>query len=93
VVDHDVVTGMVTYGDLMRALARDDDLIAADVRRRIGVYAGSRHWRISVTNGEVTLSGDETDPAEKSILERIAESVIGVTAVRFNAPIGVEMKS
>jgi CBS domain-containing protein len=87
VVEHGVVVGMVTFGDLMRALARDDDLIAGDVQRRIGIHAGAGRWRVEVSEGEVTLIGDEPEPAEKGVLERIAESVIGVTGVRFASPV------
>jgi CBS domain-containing protein len=32
------VVGVVTYRDLVHALARDDELIAADVRRRLDLY-------------------------------------------------------
>jgi CBS domain-containing protein len=86
VVERGVVTGVVTFRDLLRALARDDALIAADVRRRIGVYAGAGHWVLSVSNGEVRLSGEDRDASDRGVLERIAESVIGVTAVRFTTP-------
>jgi CBS domain-containing protein len=92
VMEHDVVVGVVTCGDLVRALARDDALIAADVRRRVGVYAGAGRWQVSVVDGEVTLTGEVADPVDRGVLERIAESVIGVTAVRFAAPIGAEQR-
>lgn len=87
VMERGVVVGVVTFGDLMRALARDDSLIAADVRRRIGVHAGVGRWGVEVSDGEVTLVGEQSDLAEQSILERIAESVVGVTAVRVAHPI------
>ncbi len=57
VVENGAVVGMVTYRDLVRALARDDALIAADVRRRLCSYAGFGHWEITVVAGEVTLIG------------------------------------
>lgn len=37
VVGGGVVLGMVIYQDLIRAFARDDQDIGADVRRRVGV--------------------------------------------------------
>src|SRR6476660_1193439 len=38
VVEEGAVVGVVTYRDLGHALARDDALIAADVRRRMDLY-------------------------------------------------------
>ena len=77
---------MGTYGDLVRALARDDVLIAADVRRRLCNYAGFGHWQITVAAGEVILIGEESDSVQRHTAQLIAEAVIGVTAVRFADP-------
>lgn len=83
VVDDGTVVGVVTYRDLVRALARDDALIAADVTRRLGCYAGPDHWAVAVSDGEVTLTGEERDPVERRTAQLIAEAVIGVTCVHF----------
>ncbi|WP_214369167.1 CBS domain-containing protein [Pseudonocardia sp. H11422] len=89
VVDGGTVVGMVTYRDLVRALARDDALIAADVTRRLGCYAGPDRWAVAVSDGEVTLTGEERDPIERHTVGLIAEAIIGVTSVRFADPVVV----
>jgi CBS domain-containing protein len=82
VVEDDAVVGVVTYRDLVRALARDDALIEADVRRRLNLYGGVGRWQATVRNGEVTLVDDRNDPVERSGAIRLAEAVIGVTQCR-----------
>jgi CBS domain-containing protein len=82
VVDAGVVVGMVTYRDLVRALARDDALIEADVRRRLDVYGGVGRWRATVRDGEVTIVDERDDIADRGTAIRVAESVIGVTRCR-----------
>jgi CBS domain-containing protein len=83
VVEAGAVVGVVTYRDLVRALARDDALIAADVQRRLDLYGGPARWTVSVGNGEVTLVDKCRDPVERSVALRVAESVLGVTACHF----------
>lgn len=82
VVEDEVVVGVVTYRDLIHALARDDGSIEADVRRRLDLYGGVGRWRASVKDGLVTLLDDRDDPVERSAAIRVAESVIGVTQCR-----------
>jgi len=82
VVEDDAVVGVVTYRDLVRALARDDALIEADVRRRLNLYGGVGRWQATVRDGEVTLVDDRNDPVERSGAIRLAEAVIGVTQCR-----------
>jgi len=84
VVDAGAVVGVVTYRDLVHALARDDALIAADVQRRLDLYGGAARWTASVQGGGVTLSGGRRDPADRSVALRVAESVLGVTSCRFD---------
>jgi CBS domain-containing protein len=79
VVEDDEVVGMVTYRDLVHALARDDALVEADVRRRLNLYGGVGRWMVSVRDGEVTLRDDRDDPVERTTAVRLAEAVIGVT--------------
>ena len=83
VVEAGVVIGVVTYRDLVHALARDDVLIAADVRRRLDLHGATGRWAVDVRGGEVTLGGDAADPVARSVAQRVAESVLGVTRCRF----------
>jgi CBS domain-containing protein len=82
VVDGGTVVGVVTYRDLIRALARDDELIAADVQRRLDLYGGVGRWRATVRDGEVTIADSREDLVDRSAAVRVAESVIGVTRCR-----------
>jgi len=84
VVDAGAVVGVVTYRDLVHALARDDALIAADVQRRLDLYGGASSWTASVQGGGVTLRGGRRDPVDRSVALRVAESVLGVTSCRFD---------
>jgi CBS domain-containing protein len=82
VVDAGIVVGVVTYRDLLRALARDDAAIEADLRRKLDIYGGVGRWRAEVRNGEVTIFDDRADLVERSGAVRVAESVIGVSRCR-----------
>ena len=75
--------GVVTYRDLVHALARDDSLIAADVQRRLDLYGSPGRWTVSVHDGEVTLGDAPADPVARGVALRVAESVLGVTRCRF----------
>jgi predicted transcriptional regulator len=79
VVENGIVVGVVTCRDLVRALARDDALIEADVRRRLDIYGGVGRWGVAVQAGAVTLTDDHDDLADRGVAMRLAESVIGVT--------------
>jgi hypothetical protein len=74
----------VTYRDLVHALARDDALIAVDVRRRLDLYGGAAPWTASVQGGGATLRGGRRNPADRSVALRVAESVLCVASCRFD---------
>ncbi|GAA1214488.1 CBS domain-containing protein [Pseudonocardia alaniniphila] len=82
VVEDGVVIGVITYRDLVHALARDDGLIEADVRRRLNLCGGVGRWRATVRDGEVTIFDERRDPSDRNAAVRVAESVIGVTRCR-----------
>jgi CBS domain-containing protein len=88
VVEDGVVVGVVTYRDLVRAFARDDRLIEADVRRRLNLCGGVGRWQATVQDGEVTIVDDRHDLPERSAAIRVAEAVIGVSQCRVvEAPV------
>lgn len=78
VVQGDTLVGMVDYRDLVHAWARSDDLIRADVQHLLDDERGPDRWRVSVHDGDVTLHGPGGDAAAV----RLADSVLGVTAIR-----------
>ncbi|MBN9107162.1 MAG: CBS domain-containing protein [Pseudonocardia sp.] len=90
VVDHGTVAGVVTWRDLVHALARPDGDIEADVRRRLVLRFGDR-WAVRVSDGDVVLTSDQAaDVPDRSLAIRTAESVIGTTrcTIAAGVPIG-----
>ncbi|WP_228943139.1 CBS domain-containing protein [Nocardioides sp. Leaf374] len=78
-VDHRVV-GILTRSDVVRALARPDRSIAAEVRRILDSVGGGS-WRVSVVDGRVAIDGTTTT-AEGSLADAVARTVSGVVDVR-----------
>lgn len=78
-VDHRVV-GILTRSDVVRALARPDRSIAAEVRRILDSVGGGS-WRVSVVDGRVAIDGTTT-AAEGSLADAVARTVSGVVDVR-----------
>ncbi|HEY7595560.1 MAG TPA: CBS domain-containing protein [Actinophytocola sp.] len=91
VVEDGLLVGVVSRRDLLRALVRDDDVIKANLCRLLDDYAGSRrHWTVAVTGGEVLVSGEFADHAERSVVAALARTVAGVSAVELvPAPLSI----
>ncbi|MFE2755932.1 CBS domain-containing protein [Actinosynnema sp. NPDC059335] len=81
VVRDDVLVGVISRRDLLRMIAREDDVIATDVRRQLSVATGRVPWRISVAHGVVTLAGEGADDAERHVATVVAGAVPGVVGV------------
>lgn len=82
IVDGTRVTGIVTRRDLVRALATDDDAIAAAVRHRLAAYGGSDRWQVQVDEGEVSIHDKVDDPTDRHVAVVLAQSVPGVISAR-----------
>jgi len=82
VLDGAELVGMLTRGDLLRIIARDDRAIAADVHRRLAAYAGRPRWAISVDDGAVTIDDDFADEVERHVVTALVQAVPGVQHVR-----------
>jgi CBS domain-containing protein len=82
IVDGSQVVGVVTRRDLVRAMARTDTSIAADVRRRLEIYGGARKWAVSVRDGAVTIGAEFSDPESDRVVTALAEGVLGVASAR-----------
>ena len=84
VVEEGILIGVVSRRDLLRILVRDDDVIKGNLRRLLDDYAGSRRrWAVTVTRGDVTVSGDFADHAEKAVVAALARTVGGVSSVEL----------
>jgi CBS domain-containing protein len=82
IVEGSRVVGIVSRRDMLRIIARDDNSIAADVRRRLAAYGGSRRWQVSVTDGVVTVCDEFDDEVERHVVTVLARSVPGVLRVK-----------
>lgn len=84
VIEKQVLAGIVTRADLVKAFLRPDEEIAIEIRD--GVVAGSM-WLdrdaigVTVDNGDVTLAGHLRDEYERELLTRLVERVPGVVSV------------
>ncbi|MFF9125443.1 CBS domain-containing protein [Streptomyces sp. NPDC014889] len=81
--DDGVLVGIVSRSDLLKVFLRDDEDIAADVRRQI-VAAGFLTDSVGVAarEGVVTLTGRLPDASLIPLVIRLARSVDGVVDVR-----------
>lgn len=79
IVEGSVVVGIVTRRDIVRAIARDDVTIAADVRHRLEIYGGDRRWHVDVHDGVVSIADEFDDETDRHVATVLAEAVPGVT--------------
>jgi CBS domain-containing protein len=80
IVDGSTVVGIVTRGDIVRALARTDDAIAADVRHRLEVYGGAARWTVEVHDGTARIVDAFDTDTDHEVAILLAQAVPGVVA-------------
>jgi CBS domain-containing protein len=78
--DRHRLVGIVSRSDVVRALARDDSQIAADIRRFFDDL-GHTEWRVEVADGVVDITGP-SDAALRSLAHTVGRTVLGVVEVR-----------
>lgn len=78
IVEGSTVVGIVTRRDIVRAIARDDDTIAADVRHRLEIYGSDRRWQVEVRDGVVSIADQFDDETDRHVATVLAEAVPGV---------------
>jgi CBS domain-containing protein len=79
--DHHRLVGIISRSDVVRALARDDAAIAADIRRFFGEL-GHGDWKVEVDDGAVAITGP-TDAGQHSLAHTIGRTVPGVVEVHI----------
>ena len=86
VVQQGRLVGIVTRADLVRAFARSDEEITAEVREIVALQ--QELWRdeqpleVTIAGGEVTLAGRVRTREEASLLAEMVRTVPGVVGVR-----------
>jgi CBS domain-containing protein len=79
VVRGDVLLGVVSRSDVIRAMARSDEDIAVEITRTL-VETGLQAWHAEVTDGVVHITGTGSDRELGAVIS-IAQSVKGVRHV------------
>ena len=79
----DRVVGMVSRSDIVRVLARDDDLLQQSVLDALSA-AGLRGWRVDVHHGDVELSAPADGAGDPALAGRTAAATWGVDTVRVH---------
>jgi len=81
IVDGNVLVGVITRRDIVRALARTDEDIVTDVRAKLGVIGGLSRWSVQVGQGDVVLVDRYQEASDRAIALALVESVPGVITV------------
>lgn len=80
IVDGSAVVGIITRGDVVRVLAREDADIARDVKHRLEIYGGSGRWGVEVRDGFVHITDQFDDDTDRHVAQLLALAVPGVVA-------------
>jgi CBS domain-containing protein len=84
IVSGSTLIGIVSRGDLLRTLVRDDDIIRIEVVNRLDTHTdGPGRWDIQVHDGQVQILGDAGDDLEARVLLTLARTVPGVAHAEF----------
>ncbi len=79
---HGHVTGMLSRGDVVRLLARNDDTLEAEVDAVLRSL-GLGDWLVEVHDGVADVTGPE-DAKHRSIAQAAASTVAGIVEVRVS---------
>ncbi|GAA4381395.1 HPP family protein [Nocardioides caricicola] len=80
--EHGRLVGILSRSDVVRALARADEAIAADIDQLLASL-GRADWLVEVDEGVAEISGPD-GPAERSLAYVAARTVAGVVEVRVD---------
>ncbi|OXM49437.1 CBS domain-containing protein [Amycolatopsis thailandensis] len=90
IVDGAKVVGILTRGDFVRAFARADDAIAADVRHHLAIYGGPGRWTVEVQDGLVRIGDRYGNDTDHHVAKVIAEGIPGVVQAKVTYQEGEE---
>ncbi|GLZ36677.1 CBS domain-containing protein [Actinokineospora sp. NBRC 105648] len=78
IVDGSRLVGVVTRRDLVRVLARPDNEVATDLRRRLALIGGPGRWTVRVAGGTAEITDRYDEAADRHVAKVLAEAVPGV---------------
>ncbi|SNY59998.1 CBS domain-containing protein [Paractinoplanes atraurantiacus] len=81
VLDDGAVVGIVSRRDILRAMVRTDEALAAEVQHRLDEYAP--RWTATVKAGAATVTGPFGDDTERAVVTALTRTVAGVVAVHL----------
>ena len=76
------LAGMLSRSDVVAAMARSDEVIAADIDELLHSL-GHGDWLVEVDDGSVDISGP-SGAAEHSLAHAVAHTIPGVVEVRIS---------
>jgi CBS domain-containing protein len=77
-----VVVGIISRRDIVRAMVRSDEVLTREVQHRLDEYADGRpRWTATVQGGTARITGDFGDDTEQAVVAVLARTVPGVAAV------------
>ncbi|HWD03238.1 MAG TPA: CBS domain-containing protein [Amycolatopsis sp.] len=85
IVDGSRLVGIVTRGDVVRTLAREDSAIASDVRHRLEIYGGTDRWKVEVHDGLVRIVDRFDDKTDRHVATLLALAVPGVVGAETSS--------
>lgn len=86
IVDGTMLVGVVTRSDILRALARTDAEIAADIRTHLQVLGGQARWTVQVSDGEAVIRDGFHEASDRAVAQVLAEAVRGVITAKITGP-------
>jgi CBS domain-containing protein len=82
VLQDDVVVGIISRRDIMRAMVRSDEVLTREVQHRLDEYAnGHPRWTATVQGGVARISGGFGTDTEQAVVAVLARTIPGVAAV------------
>ncbi|GAA0512152.1 histidine kinase [Paractinoplanes deccanensis] len=81
VLDAGTVVGIVSRRDILRAMVRTDEVLAAETQHRLDDYAP--HWTATVKAGVATVTGPYRDETDRAVVRALTRTVPGITEVHL----------
>ncbi|MEV8516100.1 CBS domain-containing protein [Dactylosporangium sp. NPDC051484] len=89
VVVEEHVVGVVSRSDVLRTVLPTQRAAQREAQRRVDVYADGRHqWPVLVRGTVATVEGAFDDDTERTVVEALVRTTMGIDTVRVVEPAG-----